>query len=137
MPPHEEGRVAIDDPETLIATGRRFIDTDAWHLSYWWSRAAAMMARQAMELSLEQFWSAHAPGARQASGRAQFLALHALDVPAAVVAEGHVTWSALSRACHHHPYDLSPTRNELAGWLDAVERFHKALVEHARQMPAR
>lgn len=29
-------------------------------------------------------------------------------------------WWALTRACHHHPYDLAPTPPELADLLDAV-----------------
>jgi hypothetical protein len=30
-------------------------------------------------------------------------------------------WWALSRACHHHPYELSPTAGELAEWIAEVE----------------
>lgn len=30
-------------------------------------------------------------------------------------------WAALSRACHHHPYELAPTAPELEHWLDAVD----------------
>lgn len=32
-------------------------------------------------------------------------------------------WSALSRACHHHPYELAPTADELQGWLAVVDEF--------------
>ena len=32
----------------------------------------------------------------------------------------HVVWAALSGACHYHPYDLAPTREELRGWRDVV-----------------
>jgi hypothetical protein len=30
-------------------------------------------------------------------------------------------WAALSHACHHHPYELSPTAEELERWMDTVE----------------
>ena len=33
----------------------------------------------------------------------------------------HVVWSALSRACHHHVYELAPTREELQAWREAVQ----------------
>ena len=32
-------------------------------------------------------------------------------------------WSVLSRACHHHPYELAPTANELRDVLDIAHRF--------------
>jgi hypothetical protein len=32
----------------------------------------------------------------------------------------HQTWTALSRAAHFHPYELPPTREELAAWYDSV-----------------
>jgi hypothetical protein len=33
------------------------------------------------------------------------------------------TWSALSRACHQHAYELAPTANELERRLDVVTRL--------------
>jgi hypothetical protein len=38
---------------------------------------------------------------------------------------GHA-WSALSRACHHHPYELAPTAAELQGWLAVVDALVQA-----------
>ena len=32
-------------------------------------------------------------------------------------------WAGLSRACHQHPYELSPTSTELLAWIETVERF--------------
>ena len=32
-------------------------------------------------------------------------------------------WSVLSRACHHHPYELAATANELRDVLDIAHRF--------------
>jgi hypothetical protein len=32
-------------------------------------------------------------------------------------------WHALSRATHHHPYELDPTRDELASLIGATERL--------------
>ena len=33
------------------------------------------------------------------------------------------TWAGLSRACHQHPYELSPTSSELLGWIACVEQL--------------
>ena len=35
---------------------------------------------------------------------------------------GHA-WSALSRACHHHPYELGPTAAELQSWFSMVSEL--------------
>ena len=32
-------------------------------------------------------------------------------------------WSVLSRACHHHPYELAATANELRALLGVAHRF--------------
>jgi hypothetical protein len=29
----------------------------------------------------------------------------------------------LSRACHHHPYELAPTTDELRDWLSVVGKL--------------
>jgi hypothetical protein len=33
-----------------------------------------------------------------------------------------VIWSGLSGACHHHVYDLAPTREELQAWRETVQQ---------------
>ena len=38
-------------------------------------------------------------------------------------AQLHEAWGSLSRACHHHPYELAPTAGELATWIHVVEEF--------------
>ena len=54
-----------------------------------------------------------------------------------MAAEGHATWSLLSRACHHHPYDLQPSRDEVLAWIDAAERFHALLQTAGHDIVAR
>jgi hypothetical protein len=36
-------------------------------------------------------------------------------------------WSGLSRASHHHAYELPPTSSELAAWIDTVEELTEQL----------
>jgi hypothetical protein len=38
---------------------------------------------------------------------------------------GHA-WSALSRACHHHAYELAPTAVELQSWFALVRELVRA-----------
>jgi hypothetical protein len=88
-----------------------------------WPRAAALLARQALEVRLDEVCGARdvALGSCR-SARAQLLCLRWLiDRRLALTVEQ--TWVALSGACHHHAYDLPPTADELTAWCDAVEAF--------------
>lgn len=84
-----------------------------------WPRAVAILCRQALEGALDDFWRAKAPGVETASERAQLLCVRTY-LSAGLAARAEHTWTALSRACHHHAYELAPTALELAGWLRSV-----------------
>jgi len=85
-----------------------------------WPRAAALLVRQALEVALKTFWSARARGLEEAPMHAQLLCLAGTLNDADVGSRAHAVWSALSRACHYHAYDLAPTREELLAWCDDV-----------------
>ena len=75
--------------------------------------------RLALEHALNGLWARQYPELVDANKRTQLLAL-------AVVAEeadhqqATQLWSRLSRAGHHHHYELAPTAAELRAWLDEV-----------------
>lgn len=85
-----------------------------------WPRAATLLTRQALEVALRTFWSKRAPGVEACSARAQLLCLGRFIGDEPLGYRAHMVWSVLSSACHYHPYDLAPTREELLGWRDAV-----------------
>jgi hypothetical protein len=91
-----------------------------------WPRAAALLARQALEQGLDDLWGAVSPRVREASRHAQLLCLGEFIRDEEVVNGARYAWHGLSRACHHQVYELSPTEAELSTWLDAVDR----LVSH-------
>jgi hypothetical protein len=93
-----------------------------------WPRASALLARQSLEVALRTYWSSVARGTEEASLRAQLLCLEAY-LPASVAHQAYHAWTALSRASHHHAYELAPTHEELAGWFDSVQ----ALIEHTER----
>ena len=121
----------------LLALCRRLVNTDDWTTAFWWGRAAAVLARQAVELSVDEFWAQRSIPMVGTSARSQVLALRLYLPHAELAAEGHATWSLLSRACHHHPYDLQPSRDEVLGWIDAAERFHALLQAAGHDVVAR
>ena len=62
-----------------------------------WSRAAAILARQALEITLDHLWSNVAPGVENASMRAQ-LACLAGYIDAQLASRIRYTWHGLSVA---------------------------------------
>lgn len=91
-----------------------------------WPRAAALLARQALESALDDFWALEAPGVDKASTRAQLLCLRDYADEQTAERAAHA-WYALTRACHHHAYDLPPTGAELTNWIDDVAAVTEAL----------
>ena len=88
-----------------------------------WPRATALLARHALEGALDDFWRIRAPGMEHCSARAQLLCLSYYLGDEELAEQVSYAWAGLSRACHQHPYELSPTRSELLGCLHVVEQL--------------
>ena len=89
-----------------------------------WPRATVFLVRLAIELALDDFWRKRAPGVERCSARAQLLCLPAyLKDNEYLARRVAYAWSGLSRASHHHVYELPPTFSELAGWIETVEEL--------------
>lgn len=92
-----------------------------------WGRAVAVLARQAMERALTEYWQRTEPEmARSRNQRAAFLCLRN-HLPPEAAADAYYSWSALSRACHFNGYDLEPAAEEVGAWIEGAERFLEAL----------
>jgi len=111
----------------LLTTARSSMNVQRVDLVGRWPRTAALLGRQALEYSLRQFWIARAPGVEKATMRAQLLCLPTYLDPD-IARRARFAWHALSRACHHHAYELPPIESELQGWLDEVE----SLIDQTR-----
>ena len=121
------------DQSSLVTVARDLLERADPMTAGIWPRATALLARQALEIALDDLWRLRAPGLEQCSARAQLLCLpFYLSGDHELAARVSYSWSGLSRACHHHPYELSPTSSELLGWLAAVEQ----LVARVRSMCA-
>jgi len=60
--------------------------------------------------------------------RAQMHVLLEEDPPGTEVGrDAAAAWTALSRACHHHAYELAPTAAELRTWHTTVLGIRTAL----------
>jgi hypothetical protein len=114
----------------LLATVDQLLDHASAGTAGRWPRAAALLTRQALETALTFFWTKQAPGVEECDFRAQFLCLGRYLGDEALAQRAHVVWSGLSSACHHHVYELAPTREELQAWretvMEVVERTERA-----------
>ena len=105
----------------LLHVARTLADRPAMDTRGLWPRAAVLLARQSLEVALLTYWSARARGVEEAPMRAQLLCLGPWLADEDLARRAHQVWGVLSNASHHHPYDLTPTRDELVAWCDTVQ----------------
>jgi hypothetical protein len=118
-----------------LAWARRMLDhADAATVGVW-PRASALLARHALEELLEEFWAVHSPPLVTANRRAQMVALRGYPDVASAVPALRVAYGGLSAACHHHPYELPPTRAELASLIAGVEEFAATVAKAVSKIP--
>lgn len=118
------------EPESrvLLRLSRVVLDQRDPTLAGVWPRASAFLARQAVESAITEALRRRAPGAERTTARARLLCLSEY-VPRELGRRASFIWGSLSRVCHHHPYELAPTSDELAGWVDEAEAVAAALEE--------
>ena len=115
-------RTALETPNALLEAARALLERQEAGSSGLWARASALLGRQALERLLADLWRAAAPGAEEASMRAQLICLPRYLEPR-LAGRVAYAWGALSQACHQHAYDLAPTVPEVRGWLAVVEEL--------------
>ena len=110
-------------PRALLQMSRDLLARSSAETAGLWPRAAALLARQALEMAVRQYWGESRAAMSELPHRQQLICLVRLLKPREAAAEAGHAWAALSRACHHHPYELAPGAGELAGLFEIVERF--------------
>lgn len=95
----------------------RLLDGEVTDAGGVWSRATAWILRLALEQSVDELWARLAPDLLRCPMRAQLLALRSYAGPD-TAAQVATVWAALSRAAHHHDYELAPGVTELRRWRD-------------------
>ena len=107
----------------LLRDARVVLDRSAAIPVGTWGRAVAVLARQAMERALDDYWSVADPsmvGVRNT--RASFVCLR-LNWSDDDAAAAYYSWQLLSRACHYQSYDVEPSASEVGELLAGAERF--------------
>ncbi|WP_425308949.1 hypothetical protein AADG42_09340 [Ammonicoccus fulvus] len=86
-------------------------------------RQTCWLARRGLEQVVDRLVVARAEGMEDASMTSKLVALQVLYVHTRIPALAWHSWHALSRACHQHAYELSPTYAEVRGWLEDVHEL--------------
>lgn len=102
---------------------RHLLDRASPETAGLWPRAAALLGRQALEMAVDDFWAARRIPLESCPTRQQLICLREYLDDGDLAGRVHHAWNALSRACHHHPYELAPTVGELKDWIRVVEGF--------------
>jgi hypothetical protein len=101
-----------------------------------WPRAAAFLARQALEDAVRQAWGGPAAGMGNCNMTAQLVSLPFFLEDRQLGTRVRQCWASLSSACHAHPYELAPTVAELEGWLEVVDELTRLVgFGAARSVP--
>jgi hypothetical protein len=116
-------------PTELLAAAQRLLDKPDAKTAAIWPRAAALLARQALEQGLDQYWRGKSLKLDTLGTKPQLICLQAYLPDRDLAARTNEAWSSLTQACHHHPYELPPSRAELNGWLAAVDEALRAMSE--------
>lgn len=108
-------------PKQLLSAATELITRPDASIAGVWPRTAALLARQALEETVDSRWAAEAETDPlcQATMRSQLICLPAYLDPA-LAHQVAYTWAALSNACHYQPYELAPTSGELTAWISDV-----------------
>jgi hypothetical protein len=93
---------------------QRLLDRPDARTAGLWPRAAALLARQALEQALDEYWRSRQLPLDQLPTRPQLICLREyLHDDAGLAGSVNHAWNALSQACHHHPYELAPSLTDL------------------------
>jgi hypothetical protein len=119
------------DAHGLVSAARDLVRNDDAVTAGLWPRAAALLARQGLELAMARLWDVTAPGLERTSTRCQLLCVGEMLNDRELGGRATLTWQTLSDACHHRVYELPPTASELNGALETVWDLAEA-VERLR-----
>jgi hypothetical protein len=107
------GGAAVTSPQHCLEAADRLLTTLVKGARGSWPRACAWLLRLALEAAMDDYWRRVHPGVESLKGRQpQFLILDRYAGRALAARAGYAWW-ALSRAGHHHSYELGLTSAEL------------------------
>lgn len=88
------------------------------------NRAACWIARAALESVVDDLLTARQRSAPNATMRSKLTVLQiAYEQEPDVAVRAEYAWNGLSRICHHHAFELTPSATEVRHLVQLVERL--------------
>ena len=115
-------------PQQLLDAAANLLVQPTPSMRRCWQRGCACLTRIALEQGLRRYWDRVAPSVAGCPMRHQLIALPTFAGTEAA-STARTAWYGLSRAMHHHTYELAPTVAELHGWHQDVT----SLLPHLEQ----
>ena len=112
----------------MLAAAGALLDEPIEDTETVWPLGAAVLTRQAIETTVDIYWSSTVKAMLDASRKEQWLALPAYLGRAPELPAAEYAWSALSDACHHRDYDVGLTEAELRDHLSTARAFAKVVA---------
>jgi hypothetical protein len=109
-------------PQQLLDEADKLLVTSTAGTRARWPRACAWLIRLSLEKALDQYWARTVPEAALCPMRPQLLLLPSY-AGAGIAERARDAWTGLSRAAHHHAYELAPTAAELRSWHAEVSQL--------------
>jgi hypothetical protein len=128
--------VSGESPADVLAMAEALVGHASRETRGLWPRAAALVARQALEQAVDEYWRARGFDFRGCGERQKLICLREYLDPH-LAGEVYEAWAQLTRACHHHAYELAPTVEELAASMVTVRRLTRAIDPRVRPGEAR
>jgi hypothetical protein len=116
-------RMSDDTPRVVLSLAHGLLGRADPATVGLWPRASALLACRALEATMKRLWERRTLDLRGCSMRIQLICLRTYLGDTDLAARAGLTWSALSRACHHHAYEVAPTAAELRGWFSVVDEL--------------
>jgi hypothetical protein len=130
-PPRSPGRPAdLLELAEAVLSGHEALPRSGWQ------RTCALLARQALESTLDDLMDQRAPQLAHRPARYQVLCLPVYMKEPGVAGRINHLWWSLATAGRHHAYELAPTAVELRGWLDDVAETIATLSSTAAYPPS-
>jgi len=114
------GWADVVEARRLLAAARATLDGEGTLPPRRRTRAAAVVARAALELAVDARLARHGLVLGGATMRSRLICLGTVVDPRAGEAAA-VAWVGLSSGCHQHAYELSPTWAEITHLIGLVE----------------
>ncbi|MEO3743107.1 hypothetical protein [Plantactinospora sp. B5E13] len=121
-------------PQQFLDAAARLMTAPTPSTRRCWQRGSACLTRIALEHGLRGFWQRQAPSVLGCRMRQQLIVLSSL-LDAETARTARAAWYGLSRAMHHHTYELAPTVAELDSWHRDVTRLLDRLDNRTEVQP--